>query len=133
MPQKLLKLKTNLFCLMQKILVQDQDKKKNLTKADFDYQLKSLNQKINSNKTRRLLVENEFKKLKIFNSIYFRNESYFKEDGMQNCSVFQPIYRYFEIVIGVSVVTIFNFGNLKGCLMKMLQLLLQVIIALIYN
>ena len=35
-------------------------------KTDFDVRLKSLNQKINSNKTKHLLVENELKKLKLF-------------------------------------------------------------------
>ena len=35
-------------------------------KTDFDDRLKSLNQKINSNKTKHLLVENELKKLKLF-------------------------------------------------------------------
>ena len=39
-------------------------KKANLvTKTDFDDKLKNLNQKINSNKTKHLLVENELKKL----------------------------------------------------------------------
>ena len=35
-------------------------------KTDFDDRLKSHNQKINSNKTKHLLVENELKKLKLF-------------------------------------------------------------------
>ena len=34
-----------------------------VTKTDFDDKLKNLNQKINSNKTKHLLVENELKKL----------------------------------------------------------------------
>ena len=42
-----------------------------LTKTDFDDKLRTLNQKINSDKTNHLLVENKFKKLKTFNSIYF--------------------------------------------------------------
>ena len=33
-----------------------------LTKTDFDGKLRNLDQKINSNKTKHLLVENEFKK-----------------------------------------------------------------------
>ena len=37
-----------------------------VTKTDFDDKLESLNQKINSNKTKHLLAENELKKLKIF-------------------------------------------------------------------
>ena len=35
-----------------------------VTKTDFDDKLKSLNQKINSNKTKYLVVENELKKIK---------------------------------------------------------------------
>ena len=34
-----------------------------VTKTDFESELKSLNQKINSSKTKHLLVENELKKL----------------------------------------------------------------------
>ena len=37
-----------------------------VTKSDFDDNLKNLNQKINSNKTKHLLVENELKKLQTF-------------------------------------------------------------------
>ena len=43
-----------------------------------------LNQKINSNKTKYLLVESELKKLKIFHSSYFMGKIYFEEDGVQN-------------------------------------------------
>ena len=48
-----------------------------------------------------MLVENEFKKLKTFDSSYFRGKSHFEEDSTQNYLVFQPIYRYFKIVAGV--------------------------------
>ena len=34
-----------------------------ITKTDFDNKLVSVNWKINSNKTKHILVENEFKKL----------------------------------------------------------------------
>ena len=59
-----------------------------VTKTDFDAKLISLNKKINSNKTKHLLVENELKKLKTFNSSYFRGKKYFENDGTQNCLVF---------------------------------------------
>ena len=39
-----------------------------VTKTDFDYKLKRLNHKINSNKTKHIVVENELKKLKTFYS-----------------------------------------------------------------
>ena len=65
--------------------------KKLVTNAYFDAKLKELNKKINSNKTKHLIVENDFKKLKKFDSSYFRGENYFGDDGTQNYSVFQPI------------------------------------------
>ena len=37
-----------------------------VNKTDFDNQLLSFNKSINSNKTKRVLVENEFKKLQTF-------------------------------------------------------------------
>ena len=70
-------------------------------KTDFDDQLKSLNQKINSNKTKNLLKENELKKLKAFDSSYFISKSHFEDDGTQNYLVFQPMYRYIKRVSGV--------------------------------
>ena len=39
-----------------------------------------LNQKINSNKAKHLLVENEIKKLKTFGSSYFLDECYLLSD-----------------------------------------------------
>ena len=63
--------------------------------------LSSLNRKVTANKAKHLLVENELKKLKIFDSSYFIGKSHFEEDGTQNYLVFQPMYRYFKIVAGV--------------------------------
>ena len=48
--------------------------------TDFDDKLKSLIQKITSNKTKHLLLENELKKLQTLDSVYFRGKSHFKED-----------------------------------------------------
>ena len=72
-----------------------------ITKTDFDAKLSSLNRKITSNKSKHLLVENELKKLKTFDSIYFRGKCHFKEDGTQNYLVFQPMQRYFKRIAGV--------------------------------
>ena len=69
-----------------------------VTKANFDSKLTSLNGKIPENKTKHLLVENEFKKLKTFSLSYFRGKSHFEEDGTQNYLVFQPINRYFKVM-----------------------------------
>ena len=62
-----------------------------IRKADFDFKPSSLNRKITSNKSKHLLVENELKKLKIFDSSYFIGKSHFEEDGTQNYLVFQQI------------------------------------------
>ena len=47
------------------------------------------------------MVENEFKKLETFDSIYFLGKSHFEEDGTQNYVVFQPGQRYFKRIVGV--------------------------------
>ena len=67
-----------------------------ITKTDFDATLSSLNRKITSNKSKDLLVENEFKKLKTLDSSYFRGKNYFEEYGAQNYLVFQPMYKYLK-------------------------------------
>ena len=64
-----------------------------ITKTDFDAKLSSLNRKITANKTKYLLVENELKKPRTFDSDYFRGKSHFEEDGTQNYLLFQPMYR----------------------------------------
>ena len=65
-----------------------------VTKTDFDTKLSSLNRKVASNKLKHLLVENKLKKLKPFDSSYFRGKNYFEEHGAQNYLVFQPMYKY---------------------------------------
>ena len=69
-----------------------------ITKTDFDAKLSSLNRKITSNKSKHLLVENELKKLKTFDSSYFIGKSHFEENGTQTYLVFQPIQRYFKLI-----------------------------------
>ena len=65
-----------------------------ITGIDFDAKLLSLNRKITANKTKNLLVGNELKKLKTFDSSYFIGKTYFQEDGTQNHLVFQPLNKY---------------------------------------
>ena len=48
-----------------------------VTKTNRNDKLKNLDKKINSNKTKHLIVENELEKLEIFNLIYFRGKSHF--------------------------------------------------------
>ena len=63
--------------------------------------MSSFNRKITANKSKHLLVENELKKLKTFDSSSFIGKSHFEEDGTQNHAVFQPMYRYFKMIAGV--------------------------------
>ena len=69
-----------------------------VTETDFDAKLSSLNRKITSNKTKRVLVENELNKLKKFYSGYFIGKCHFEEDGVQNYLVFQPLNKYFKVI-----------------------------------
>ena len=85
-----------------------------ITKTDFDVKLSSLNRKITVNKSKPLLVENELKKLKAFDSSYFRGKSHFGEDGAQNYLVFQPMYRYFKVIAGVGNGTHIYYWKSKG-------------------
>ena len=43
-------------------------------------------------------LENNIKKLQTFDSSYFKGKSHFEEDGVQDYLVFQPIYRYFNMI-----------------------------------
>ena len=47
------------------------------------------------------MVENELKKIKTFDSSYFKGKSHFEEDDTQNYLVFQPMQRYFKRIAGV--------------------------------
>ena len=76
-----------------------------ITKTDFDAKLSSLNRKIIQNKSKHLLVENELKKLKTFDSSYFIGKSHFEEDGTQNYLVFQPMYRYFKMITNTDYIS----------------------------
>ena len=71
-----------------------------ITKTDFDAKLSSLNRNIIANKSKYLLVENEWKKLKTFYLTYFIGKSY-SEDVTQDYLVFgSGIYIIFENVKG---------------------------------
>ena len=52
-----------------------------ITKTDFDAKLSRLNRKITSNKAKHLLVENQLKKLKSFDLVYFLGKIHFDKDG----------------------------------------------------
>ena len=57
-----------------------------------------LTKKITANKLTSLIVENELKKLKTFDSSYFFGKTHFEEDGTQNCLVFQPMNKYLKVI-----------------------------------
>ena len=50
-------------------------------------------------------LENNIKKLQIFDSSYFRGKSHFEEDGTQKYIVFQPIIRYFRIIANTKYIS----------------------------
>ena len=83
-----------------------------ITKTDFDAKLLGISRKINKNKSKHLLVENELNKLKTFDSSYFRGKNYFDEDGTQNYHIFQPIAMYLKVAY-VNVLIIFFHGKLE--------------------
>ena len=53
-------------------------------------------------------------KLKTFDSSYFISKSHFEEDGTQNYLVFQPMYRYFKRIAGVSNGSYIYYWQSKG-------------------
>ena len=97
-----------------------------ITKTDFDTELSSLNKKITNNKAKHLLVENELNKSKSFDLGYFIGKRHFEEDGTQNYLVFQPVVRYFKVII-------FHRENLKDYLRRVLNYLQHLIIVLLQN
>ena len=96
-----------------------------ITGTDFDAKLLSLNGKTTSNKSKHLFVETELKKLKTFDSSYFRGKSHFEEDGTQSYLVFQPMHRYLRVITSTNQI-----GNLNDYLMKLIKFLQNLIIFL---
>ena len=76
--------------------------------------MKKISDRVTSNKFKHLLVENELKKLKTFDSSYFKCKSHFEEDGTQNSLVFQPMYKYFKKIAGVGSGNYVYFWKSKG-------------------
>ena len=54
------------------------------------------------------------KKLRTFDSSYFRGKSHFEEDRTQNYLVFQPIQRYFKRIAGVGNGNYIYYWKSKG-------------------
>ena len=99
-----------------------------VTKTDFDDKLKSFNQKINLNKTKHLLVENEIGRLKRISKDYMAVKYLFEEYGIQNYVVFQLMSKYVKVPDNKSYVLKWN---VKEFLTEVLNRLQQLIICLI--
>ena len=50
-------------------------------------------------------IENEIKKLKLFDLSYFIGKSHFKENGTQNYLVFQSRNKYFKVIVSTDYVS----------------------------
>ena len=100
-----------------------------IAKTDFDTKLISLNSKINSNKTKHVLFENELKKLQTFDSIHFIGKNYFEEDGTENYLEFQLMHKYFKKISDTNRISEWK----SNCLMNLLNPLVQMIIVLLQN
>ena len=96
-----------------------------VAKTDFDNKVSNLNRKITKNKPDHLLVQNELKKLKIFDFGYFIGKSHFEEGGAQYYLVFQPIVRYFKFINNTDYISYFVF------IMSMILVLIMMILRLL--
>ena len=83
---------------------------------------------------KRLYIKNWLKKLMLFrllipdidSSYFFFGQNYSRNDGSQNYLIFQSIYKTLTMFAGLQ--TQLQNGNLKGCQIKRLSLLLEQII-----
>ena len=73
--------------------------------------------------------QDQMVKLQAFDSSYFRGKSLFKNDGTQSYLVFQPIFTYFTVLMLI----IIKCGNLKDCLMKLLNHLLHLVTVFLHH
>ena len=73
--------------------------------------MKKISGRVTSNKSKHLLVENELKKLKKFDSSYFRGKEYLEE----NYLIFKPMNKYFKKIANTKI---FCHGNLKDSKLK---------------
>ena len=87
MTRKLQKFKANMYTGFDSKLAQANV----ITKRNFDAKI--------------IELENNIKKLQTFDSNYFRGQSHFEEDGIQNFLIFQPIRRYFKIIANTKYIS----------------------------
>ena len=78
-----------------------------VAKIDFDAKLKGISDRVTSNKSKHLLVENELKKLKTFDLSHIWGKNYFEgDDGTQHALVCQVKEKCFEDDYGSTSKTI---------------------------
>ena len=84
-----------------------------ITKTEFDAKLKAISDRVTKNKSKDLLLDNELRKLKTFDTDYFVSRNYFEgDDGAQNTLVFQVKSIFFKVkTLGN---TKYNTWKLKG-------------------
>ena len=71
-----------------------------VAKTKFNAELKKVSDRVTSNKTKDLLLENKIKKLEKFDAANFRGKNYFDNYGTQIYLVFQSVYKYVELNSG---------------------------------
>ena len=76
--------------------------------------MSNLNRKITQNNSKHLLVENEWSKLKTFDSSYFIGKSHFEEDGTQSYLVFQSLNRYFAMIANTDYASLWKSKGLSA-------------------
>ena len=93
-----------------------------VTKTDFDAKLKAISDRVTRNKAKDLLLDNELKKLKSFDTDYFKGKSYFGNDNI-NYLVFKVLFTYLNFYgdsLGGLVLS-WNFKGLSKEIIKALK------------
>ena len=90
-----------------------------VTKTDFDAKLKAISNRVTRNKAKDLLLDNELKKLKSFDTDYIKGKSYFGNDNI-NYLVFEVSFHILIFMV-IHWVGLFFHGTLKGYLKKLLK------------
>ena len=99
-----------------------------VTKTDFNDKLKNLNKKINSNKTKYLIVENEFKKQKHLIQSILVVKIILK---MMEFKIIQYFRQHIAILKQLVIMLVSYHGNLTDCLRKVSSLFLHLMKCLI--
>ena len=93
-----------------------------VTKTDIYAKLKDISDRVTENKSKDLLLDNELKKLRTFDTDYFEGKNYFEGgDGMQSTLVFRVKNEYFGHETISTIVTVL--GSQKAFLIKLCTIL----------